>query len=83
MVSIASLLSKEFLKLVLLAILIAVPIAWYLANQWIKDYVYRIDMSAWIFIGAGLFVVVLAMVTVFYQSWTAAKVNPVKSLRAE
>lgn len=83
MVSIASLLSKEFLKLVLLAILIAVPIVWYLANQWIKDYVYRIDMSAWIFIGAGLFVVVLAMVTVFYQSWTAAKVNPVKSLRAE
>lgn len=83
MVSIASLLSKEFLKLVMLAILIAVPIAWYLANQWIKDYVYRIDMSAWIFIGAGLFVVVLAMVTVFYQSWTAARMNPVKSLRAE
>lgn len=83
MVSIASLLSKEFLKLVMLAILIAVPIAWYLANQWIKDYVYRIDMSAWIFIGAGLFVVVPAMVTVFYQSWTAARMNPVKSLRAE
>ena len=83
MMSIASLLSKDFLKLVMLSILIAVPIAWYLANQWISDYVYRIDMSAWIFIGAGLFVIMLALATVFYQSWSAAKVNPVKSLRSE
>lgn len=83
MMSIATLLSRDFLKLVMLSILIAVPVAWYLSNRWISDYAYRIDMSAWIFIGAGLFVILLALATVFYQSWSAAKVNPVKSLRAE
>lgn len=83
MVSIASLLSKDFLKLVLLSLLIAIPVAWYLASRWIKDYAYRIDMSAWIFIGSGALVILLAILTVFYQSWNAAKLNPVKSLRSE
>lgn len=81
--SIATLLSKDFLKLVMLAIVIAVPVAWYLANQWIRDYAYRIDISLWIFLGAGGVVILLALMTVVYQSWNAARVNPVKSLRAE
>ncbi|MGB4772629.1 MAG: ABC transporter permease [Chitinophagaceae bacterium] len=83
MVSIASLLSKDFLKLVFLSLLIAIPIAWYLANQWIRNYAYRIDMSVWIFLGASALVILLAILTVFYQSWNAARANPVKSLRSE
>ncbi len=81
--SIVALLSGDFLKLVLLAILIASPIAWYAMNQWLKDFAYKIDIEWWMFAGAGLLAVGIALLTVSYQSVKAALMNPVKSLRNE
>lgn len=80
---IVALLSKDFLKLVLVAIVIASPLAWYGANQWLQDFAYRIDVSWWVFALAGLLAVIIAFVTVSFQSIKAALVNPVKSLRSE
>jgi putative ABC transport system permease protein len=81
--SVVALLSKEFLKLVLLALLLATPIAWYAMNQWLEDFVYKVDVAWWIFVLAGLMVVGIALLTVSVQSVKAALMNPVKSLRAE
>ncbi|RAK02838.1 putative ABC transport system permease protein [Larkinella arboricola] len=81
--SIVGLLSKDFLKLVLIAILIATPIAWYGMNQWLEDFAYKIDVPWWVFAVAGVVAVVIAFVTVSFQSIKAALTNPVKSLRAE
>jgi ABC-type antimicrobial peptide transport system permease subunit len=76
-------LSKDFVVLVLVALLIASPIAWYLSNQWLQDFAYRTKVSAWLFIVAGAFAVVIALVTVSVQAIKAAIANPVKSLRTE
>ena len=81
--SIVSLLSKDFLKLVLVAIVIASPLAWYAMNQWLQAFAYRIDIAWWIFALAGLLVVIIALLTVSFQSVKAALTNPVKSLRTE
>ncbi|RRB11461.1 ABC transporter permease [Larkinella knui] len=81
--SIVGLLSKDFLRLVLIAILIATPIAWYGMNQWLKDFAYKIDVPWWVFVVAGMVAVVIAFVTVSFQSVKAALTNPVKSLRSE
>ena len=81
--SIVALLSKDFLKLVLLAILIASPIAWYAMSQWLEDFAYKIDIEWWMFAGAGLLAVGIALLTVSFQSVKAALMNPVKSLRSE
>ncbi len=81
--SIVGLLSKDFLKLVLVAILIGSPIAWYAMNQWLKDFAYKIDIEWWIFALAGLLAVGIALLTVSFQSIKAALMNPVKSLRTE
>jgi putative ABC transport system permease protein len=83
LLNIAGLISKDFMKLVLLAMVIAIPVAWYLAHTWIQDYTYRIGMSPWIFIGGSMLTLLLALLTVFYQGWAAARLNPVKSLRSE
>lgn len=80
---IITLLSKDFLKLVLVAILIASPIAWYLMNAWLQDFTYRIDIEWWVFALAGLLAVSIALLTVSFQSIKAALMNPVKSLRSE
>ncbi|WAC14662.1 ABC transporter permease [Dyadobacter pollutisoli] len=80
---IVALLSKDFLKLVLIAIVIASPIAWYAMNQWLRDFVYRIDMEWWVFVLAGLLAVTIALLTVSFQSVKAALMNPVKTLRSE
>jgi len=80
---ITGLLSKDFLKLVVLAILIATPIAWYLMNQWLADFVYRIELQWWMFAIAGAVALGIALLTVSYQSIKAALANPVKSLRSE
>ena len=80
---IASMLSKDFLKLVLVAIIIASPIAWYCMHQWLLDYEYRVDISWWIFVVAGLASLLIALVTVSFQAIKAAVANPVKSLRTE
>lgn len=82
-VSIVALLSKDFLKLVLIAIGIASPIAWYAMHQWLQDFAYKIAMEWWVFAGAGLLAMVIALLTVSFQSVKAALTNPVKSLRSE
>ncbi|HWK07661.1 MAG TPA: ABC transporter permease [Puia sp.] len=79
----AALLSKDFVKLVLIAIVIASPLAWYFMNQWLQDFVYRVRISGWVFIGAGLGAIGIALIPVGFQAIRAALVNPVKSLRAE
>ena len=78
-----SLLSKDFLKLVVIAMVIASPIAWWAMNKWLQDFVYRINISWWIFLFAGGSAVVIALLTVSFQAIKAALANPVKSLRSE
>ena len=81
--SIVALLSKDFLKLVIIAIVIASPLAWYAMNQWLKDFAYKIDIEWWVFALAGILAIVIALVTVSFQSMRAALMNPVKSLKTE
>ncbi|CAL1519839.1 ABC transporter permease [Chitinophaga sp. MM2321] len=80
---IVALLSKDFVKLVLLALVIAFPIAWLVMNKWLEGFAYRISISWWIFIFAGVIAILIAFLTVSYQSVKAAFANPVKSLRSE
>lgn len=81
--SILALISKDFLLLVTISILISCPLAAYLMNGWLADFAYRIQLSWWIFAFAGALVILIALVTVSWQSLKAALTNPVKSLRAE
>ncbi|WP_215223990.1 ABC transporter permease [Echinicola shivajiensis] len=81
--SIVTLLSKEFMRLILLAILIATPIAWYVMNRWLQDYAYQIELKWWMFLGAGLAAIIIALLTVSSQAIKAALMNPVNSLRSE
>jgi putative ABC transport system permease protein len=80
---IVQLLSKDFLRLVILGIVIASPIAYWAMNKWLQDFAYRVDISWWIFALAGIVAIVIALLTVSYQSIKAALANPVKSLRTE
>lgn len=77
------LLSKDFIKLVIIAILIGAPIAWWSMNQWLKDFVYRIHIGWWLIASAGIIAIIVALVTVNVQSLRAARTNPIKSLRDE
>ncbi|AUD07121.1 hypothetical protein CWM47_01555 [Spirosoma pollinicola] len=81
--SVVTLLSTDFLKLVLIAILIASPLAWWAMNQWLLRFVYKVDIEWWIFALAGLLAIGIALLTVSFQSIKAALMNPVKSLRSE
>ena len=76
-------LSSDFLKLVALAILISLPIGWFVMNKWLEDFSYRIEIGWWVFVLATLLAVTIAIITVSYQSIKAAMANPVKSLRTE
>ncbi len=80
---ITTMLSKDFVTLVLIAVVIASPIAYWLMNKWLQNFVYRIHISGWIFLAAGFAAVAIAAVTVSFQSIKAAIANPVKSLRSE
>lgn len=80
---IVKLLSKDFLMLVVLAILISVPISWYFMQNWLQGFAYRIDIKLWVFAIAGLSAVLIALITVSFQAIKAALANPVKSLRTE
>jgi putative ABC transport system permease protein len=77
--TIVSLLSKDFIKLVFIAALIASPIAWYFMNHWLQDFAYRVTIEWWIFIAAIIIVLLVAMITVSFQAIKAAVSNPVKS----
>lgn len=81
--SIVNLLAQDFLKLVLVAILIASPLAWWAMRQWLQSFAYKIDIHWWVFALAGLLAVGVAFLTVSFQSIKAALINPVKSLKME
>jgi len=80
---ITKMLSKDFLKLVIIAIIIASPIAWWVMSKWLEDFAYRINISWWIFAVAGALALIIAMLTVSLQAIKAAIANPIKSLRTE
>ncbi|HEY4107520.1 ABC transporter permease [Puia sp.] len=80
---IALMLNRDFIRLVLLALVVASPIAWILAHRWLQDFAYRVGVDVWVFVLAGLGAIGLAVMTVSYQSIKAAVVNPVKSLKTE
>jgi len=81
--SVVASLSADFLKLVLIAMIIAIPLAWVAASKWLEKYPYRIQISWWIFASGGLLVIIIALITVSFQAIKAAVANPVKSLRSE
>jgi putative ABC transport system permease protein len=80
---IVGLLSKDFLKLVLIALVIASPLAYFFMEKWLQDFAYRIDIQWTVFALAGIVAVAVAFLTVSFQSVKAALANPVKSLRSE
>lgn len=80
---IVQLLAKDFVKLVFIGIIIAVPIAWYAMDKWLQDFAYRMDMPWWVFGFAGLLALAIALLTISFQSIKAALMDPVKSLRSE
>jgi len=81
--SIAGLLSRDFVKLVLIAMLVASPVAWWVMSRWLAGYAYHIGLSVWIFVMAGAGAVLIALATVSFQAIRAAVANPVRSLRSE
>ena len=81
--NITTMLSKDFLGLVLLSLVIASPVAWYLMSKWLQDYTYRIQIEWWVFVLAGSITILIAFATIGYQAIKAALMNPVKSLRSE
>lgn len=81
--TIVALLSKDFLKLILIAAVIAFPIAWFAMDTWLQDFAYRINIPWWIFVVAGVIAGIIAFVTISFQAIRAAIANPVKSLRSE
>jgi len=80
---IIALISKDFLKLIVIAFFIASPVAWYFMHQWLQDYANRISVHWTVFLFAGAFVIVAALATISFQALKAAMANPVKSLRSE
>lgn len=80
---ISSLLCREYLFLVLIAILIASPVAGYLAHKWLQNYAYRMEINGWAFVMAGIAALMISLVTVIFQSVKAGLTNPVSTLRNE
>ncbi|HEY4326743.1 MAG TPA: ABC transporter permease [Mucilaginibacter sp.] len=81
--NITSMLSKDFLILVIISLIIASPIAWFAMNKWLQDYAYRINIQWWVFALSGVMAILIAFVTISFQAIKAALANPVKSLRSE
>jgi putative ABC transport system permease protein len=80
---IVSILSTDFLKLILISLIISMPLAWIATNKWLQNYPYRTKISWWLFASAGLLVILIALFTISFQSIKTAIANPVKSLRTE
>jgi putative ABC transport system permease protein len=76
-------LSIDFLKLVVISIIIAIPLAWYAAYKWLQDFAFKIEISVWTFVLASTLSIIIALITVCFQALRAAYANPIKSLRAE
>jgi putative ABC transport system permease protein len=81
--SVMQLLSKDFLRLVMIAFVIAAPIAWWVMHNWLEDFAYRVNLQWWVFAAAGSIALLIALVTVSVQAIKAALANPVNSLRTE
>ena len=81
--NVVTILSRDFVKLVVISLVLAVPVAWIAANKWLENYPYRINLRWWMFASAGILVVLVAVATVSFQAVKAALANPVKSLRTE
>jgi putative ABC transport system permease protein len=81
--NVVGLLSREFLRLVTIAAVVAFPIAWLAMNKWLENFAYRISMDWWIFLIAGAAAMTIALITVCFQAIKAAIANPVKTLRSE
>ena len=81
--NITAMLSKDFVVLIIIAIIIASPVAYYFSNKWLEDFVYRTNISWWIFLIAGTGALLIALFTISFQAIKAAIANPVKSLRTE
>ena len=81
--NIFGLFSVDFVRLVIIALVIASPVAWYAMNKWLQDFNYKVDISWWIFALSGVSVVLIALVTISFQTIKAALVSPVKALRSE
>jgi putative ABC transport system permease protein len=81
--AVVTLLSMDFIKLVSIAALIALPVSWWAMNNWLKNFAFRIDIGWWVFAVAGLLALIIALITVSFQAIKAAIANPVKSLRTE
>ena len=80
---IVAMISKDFIKLVLIASVIAFPVAWWMMNKWLESFAYRINISWLVFAIAGLLTIAIALITVSFQAIKAAMANPVTSLRSE
>ena len=80
---IVGMLSKDFLKLVIIAAVIAFPVAWWAMHRWLNDFAYRVNIGWWVFVVAGIVALLIALLTISFQSIKAAIANPVKSLRTE
>lgn len=80
---VVTLLSKDFIKLIVIALLVSMPVAWFIANKWLENYPYRITVGSGIFIATALFVIIIALATISYQAVKTAIANPVNSLRTE
>jgi putative ABC transport system permease protein len=80
---IVALVSREYIWLVTIAVLVASPIAWYAMSKWLQDFAYRINIQWWVFVVTGIAALLIALITVSFQSIKAALANPVKSLRSE
>jgi putative ABC transport system permease protein len=82
-VEILELLNRDFVKWLAISFIIACPVAWYAMYKWLQNYAYKTEFSLWIFALAGIITLVIALMTVSWQSWRAATRNPVESLRYE
>jgi len=77
------LLTRDFLKLLVIALLIAIPIAWYAMQNWLQDFAFRVNITWWMLVASGVLVLLIALGTVSFQAIRAAMANPVKHLRTE
>jgi putative ABC transport system permease protein len=80
---IVSILSKDFIKLVAIAFVVATPIAWWALHKWLDDFAFKTEISWWVFVVSGLGMIVIALITLSVQTIRAAMANPVNSLRSE
>lgn len=83
MPDIVSLLSKEFIYMVLFSMIIAFPVAWWAMHKWLENFAYRINLELWMFLAAAVTALLIALITISFQAIKAAVANPVKSLRTE